>query len=518
MPNTAEALQFEMLSAKGSQPSQSAFLTVTHAKDWAGNKGWKAVMRIQDTKKRVFGAWRPTIVDAAKALVQNHAHRIDQTEARRIEKVVSSMQARRSGYICSRPCGSPHISVAGSEPSQSPAVSPAPSQVSRKGNAVHFVHQIYGLFGDGKPMSALFQESHRRWSDVAAGMGAQYHLWNADELESLVKQRYPQLWDMYCGVRYPIMRSDIGRIVVIHAYGGLYADLDIYPNRTWYEQSSFTLPRVQMTEKKHGFLANVKRKAAAKCVKPCIYLEMEVIIGAQENGIFLNWLEHIRQEIASKPYWDKKSFWYDAKMRYVYNTTGPKGLARFMRLPANSDLQQNMGHLECNHFSVAESMTAIERRRFDVISHESNSYFTNAHEIRVPVGLGEMVLPDGPAPKRMRIKSSARPMLVTMSDDETRAALPQSPMAQAPSQESIADNAGRGTEGDEMLSCQMVQYRSQQTDEMDRLAADSRLEVLRANQLKAFCLRYRTSAGAHVMMQEMPEELRRWIASDESQA
>ena len=175
-----------------------------------------------------------------------------QTEARRIEKVVSSMQARRSGYICSRPCGSPPISVAGSEPSQSPAVSPAPSQVSRKGNAVHFVHQIYGLFGDGKPMSALFQESHRRWSDVAAGMGAQYHLWNADELESLVKQRYPQLWDMYCGVRCPIMRSDIGRIVVIHAYGGLYADLDIYPNRTWYEQSSFTLPRVQMTEKKHG--------------------------------------------------------------------------------------------------------------------------------------------------------------------------------------------------------------------------------------------------------------------------
>ena len=45
---------------------------------------------------------------------------------------------------------------------------------------------------------------------MADGMGAQYHLWTAAELESLIKLRYPQYWPVYCGVRYPVMRADIG--------------------------------------------------------------------------------------------------------------------------------------------------------------------------------------------------------------------------------------------------------------------------------------------------------------------
>ena len=60
-------------------------------------------------------------------------------------------------------------------------------------------------------------------------MSAHYHLWIADEVESLVKQRYPQYWDMYSSVRYPVMRCDIGRLIIILAYGGLYADLDTKP-------------------------------------------------------------------------------------------------------------------------------------------------------------------------------------------------------------------------------------------------------------------------------------------------
>ena len=64
-----------------------------------------------------------------------------------------------------------------------------------------------------------------------------------------------------------------------------------------------------------------------------------------------------------------------------------------------------MKYLECNHFKLANSLTQTDRRSFDVISYESNSYFTEAHEILVPVGLGDTLLP---APPRASSRARAR--------------------------------------------------------------------------------------------------------------
>ena len=44
------------------------------------------------------------------------------------------------------------------------------------------------------------------------------------------------------------------------------------------------------------------------------HLDMEVIIGSARNAIFLDWLNYIREQIASKPYAEKSSFWHAARM------------------------------------------------------------------------------------------------------------------------------------------------------------------------------------------------------------
>ena len=106
--------------------------------------------------------------------------------------------------------------------------------VSVTHTGVKIVHQIYGLFSEHVPMSAVFSNSHQAWQKIAEGMSAEYHLWNADELESLVKNHYPGFWDMYVRARFPVMRCDIGRYLILHHCGGMYADLDTMPTRTWY--------------------------------------------------------------------------------------------------------------------------------------------------------------------------------------------------------------------------------------------------------------------------------------------
>ena len=105
-------------------------------------------------------------------------------------------------------------------------------------------------------------------------------------------------------------------------------------------------------------------------------------------------------------------------MRYVFHTTGPYGMNRFLKLPVNAAKLERMKFVECNWFKDAEALNENRKRVFDVISYQSQSYFTKEHEIRVQVGLGDKVLLPLPTTKRMRVKSGVRRMGV--SNDERR--------------------------------------------------------------------------------------------------
>lgn len=489
-----------MLARSGSQPSSvDAVLTVPHALSWGGRKGWRAVIRIcggGHKSKRHFGTWRPSIIEAVASLLHKHNLRISCEEAQRIKQIAAAMQTRRAATVIT---SSRSLQLGNAVGPALDADSPAPSQVPNQHNGVRFVHQMYGLFGDEKPMSHLFQLSHHKWSEVASGMGAQYILWKACDVEALMKQRYPEFWDMYQSARYPIMRCDIGRLAIIHSYGGLYSDLDVLPNREWYAQVALGLPRVQVIKRlkstrKTNRLSAKKRKPLAKSHT---YLEMEVIIGEQGNELFVRWLEHIRQEIESKSYSQKSSFWYHAKMRYVYNTTGPMSMTRFLRLPINSFSMDHVKYLECNRFNDALALSNVDRRFFDVISYESNSYFTELHEILVPVGLGDSILPPRPSAKRMRQKCAARPMHVLA--------------VQAPSQGMQALQDDDGAEAEPVAQAAQLVPAAAARESLDQ---ELQQERDRARELKRFFRQHWSMVATKMVLQQMPEELSGWITAE----
>ena len=187
-------------------------------------------------------------------------------------------------------------------------------------------------------------------------------------------------------------------------------------------------------------------------------------------------------------------------------------MQRFLRLPANAQDMKTVTYLQCNHFKDAASLTERQRRSFDVISHERNSYFTSAHEIRVPVGPGDKSLLPFPAPIRLCVKSASRLSVVSKTghanlDDQricrqVEAGLssqecPQPlAMTQAPSQE-----YGHDADGDRAALL------------ADRLRA-VRADRDRAHELKAFFADYRTAVAAKTLLQGMPEGLRVWLTSE----
>ena len=409
MPKSAEAVIFELQSGKrGNSGSRKGVLTVTRNTNSAGKLGWKAVINDKDADTRFFGCWRPTIVGAVSSHLRSVAHRVDQSEQDRIFTVAEDMQTRRSRSLDQNDCVelSPQAQLVSASPLR---------QVLPQRNGVRIIHQVYGVFGDGKCMSALFQASHKSWKDLATRMSVHYHLWNADEQESLIHQRYPQYWELYCNVRYPIMRCDIGRLLILHTYGGLYADLDTMPNREWYEQAELAFARVQDPKRK-ALSAKAKRIKAGgsqpsgsqpRGGSSTFYSEMEIIVAKQGNEMLLRWMDHIVSEIAGKSYTNRRSFWATAKMRYVYHTTGPSSLKRFLKLPSNKEALDEIKYLSCNHFKNGDQLTAEQKRCYDVLSLESNSYFTKEHSIHVPVGFGMTKLPYFDLiRKRLRFKSA----------------------------------------------------------------------------------------------------------------
>ena len=167
MAISGEAVRFEMLPDSGSQPrSLDAVLTVYRAQSQHvthKNDGWKALITftLNGRVTRLFGAWRSTIVEAVDSMIQKHSHRIRQTEARRLLDAAAAMQARRTANLGTSGSGSQPRSA--SEPASltDTILGPpswAPIQARRRETCVQYVHQMYGLFGDDKPMSDLFSD------------------------------------------------------------------------------------------------------------------------------------------------------------------------------------------------------------------------------------------------------------------------------------------------------------------------------------------------------------------------
>ncbi|PHH93054.1 hypothetical protein CDD83_1756 [Cordyceps sp. RAO-2017] len=54
-------------------------------------------------------------------------------------------------------------------------------------------------------------------------------LWTEDDIVDIVKNKYPWLLSTYQSYSQNIQRADVARLVVLHAEGGMYADLDVHP-------------------------------------------------------------------------------------------------------------------------------------------------------------------------------------------------------------------------------------------------------------------------------------------------
>lgn len=95
----------------------------------------------------------------------------------------------------------------------------------------HLIHQIWlGESGGSSPPST-FQQAAASWRHHHHDW--EYRLWGSAEIRQLFAAARPELQGLYDAYPYWVQRADAARYLILHRYGGIYADLDILCERSF---------------------------------------------------------------------------------------------------------------------------------------------------------------------------------------------------------------------------------------------------------------------------------------------
>ncbi|GFF21184.1 nucleotide-diphospho-sugar transferase [Aspergillus terreus] len=83
---------------------------------------------------------------------------------------------------------------------------------------------------DVREYSTTITASRESWRDMLEPSNYTVKLWTDDDVLDLIKTDYTWLLSTYEGYPHDIQRADIARLLIVHAEGGIYSDLDVYPS------------------------------------------------------------------------------------------------------------------------------------------------------------------------------------------------------------------------------------------------------------------------------------------------
>ena len=173
------------------------------------------------------------------------------------------------------------------------------------------VHQIFFFNFDDRTLQdyPVFVKSAEAWSSFS-GWG--YKLWNEADAEKLCQSTYPQLWETYRALRFPIQQVDLLKYMIADNFSRsgqetLVCDLDVLP---------LCHPDEIVADKDYMF---------DRCTRKGIVCnDILFVKSAGLPCIFDYFIENLARVNGIKAYEQRK-------MRYVFQCGGPDFLTRYIK-------------------------------------------------------------------------------------------------------------------------------------------------------------------------------------------
>lgn len=123
---------------------------------------------------------------------------------------------------------------------------------------------------------------HPFWSKCHDSWKQHYEviLWNDQEdIDNLIKDHYPAYWNLYQAFPFHVMKIDFVRYAILHKFGGIYADMDVF----CYQQ----IPETYLT-KPFVAIGNITEEyTSARYENSMMYSE-------KDNSFLLNLMSYVK--------------------------------------------------------------------------------------------------------------------------------------------------------------------------------------------------------------------------------
>lgn len=87
---------------------------------------------------------------------------------------------------------------------------------------------------DKQKWHPLWHRCQKSW--LTAFHDFEYKFWTDDDIDDLVRTEYKDYWELYSSFPIHIMKIDFVRLCILHKFGGIYADMDMFCYRNFYEE------------------------------------------------------------------------------------------------------------------------------------------------------------------------------------------------------------------------------------------------------------------------------------------
>lgn len=162
------------------------------------------------------------------------------------------------------------------------------------------VHQTWKT----EELPKAFEENVERWKRLHPNYD--FYFYSDDDIEKFIKKRFPQYYEAYSNFEHHIERVDFVRYAILYTYGGIYADMDTIPVKSF--DSLIASRKIILSRES---LEHVK--IIHKGMKDLIC--NAIMVSPPGENFWIDFMEHIIDN-------------YSKRKDPVYNT-GPKALTDF---------------------------------------------------------------------------------------------------------------------------------------------------------------------------------------------
>lgn len=101
-----------------------------------------------------------------------------------------------------------------------------------------------------------------------------YIMWTDERIDELVRNQFPELFDMYIDLPIHILKIDFVRFLILYVHGGIYADMDMYCYKNFHDEltKDCYLVGSRMDEfVQNSLMASVPKSKFIKfCIDECV--------------------------------------------------------------------------------------------------------------------------------------------------------------------------------------------------------------------------------------------------------